>query len=249
MLRRLGRHWWIGGAVAVVALAAVFTWLAPVLLDPVFNKFEELPQGKTRSEVLRLGERAGVNIGHVYRIDASRRSTGINAYVNGLGSTKRVVIYDNTLRELDPAQLRSVVAHELGHVKHDDVPRGILFVVLAAPLGLLFARELAGALTRRAGVDPGTPAALPAYALAIGLVSVILSVPGGQLSRRVEASADTFALRLTQDPRALISVQRRLAISNVADPDPPDVLTALVGTHPPTIDRIGAAVAYERGSD
>src|SRR5207247_2694472 len=114
------------------------------------------------------------------------------------------------------------------------------------PLGLLFARELAGVLTRRAGIDPGTPAALPAYALAIGVTSLVLTIPGDQLSRQVEASADTFALRLTHDPKALVSLQRRLAISNVANPDPPGIVTALVGTHPPTIDRIGAAVAYER---
>ena len=75
---------------------------------------------------------------------------------------------------------------------------------------------------------------------------MILGVPGNQLSRRVEASADAFALRLTQDPRALIEVQRRLALSNVADPDPSGMVTALIGTHPSTMDRIGAAVAYER---
>jgi STE24 endopeptidase len=73
-------------------------------------------------------------------------------------------------------------------------------------------------------------------------------VVGNQLSRRVEASADTFALELTHDPAALIQVQRRLAIRNVANPDPPAIVTALVGTHPPTIDRIGAAIAYERGA-
>ncbi|MGH2980765.1 MAG: M48 family metalloprotease, partial [Solirubrobacterales bacterium] len=154
MLRRLGRYWWVGGSVAVVAFAAIFTWLAPVLLAPVFNRFEELPPGETRSQVLRLGERAGVDIGHVYRVDASRRTTGINAYVDGLGPTKRVVIYDNTLRELDPAELRSVVAHELGHVDGNDIPRGILWVALVAPLGVLFIQLATGALARRGGDDP-----------------------------------------------------------------------------------------------
>jgi Zn-dependent protease with chaperone function len=71
-------------------------------------------------------------------------------------------------------------------------------------------------------------------------------VPGNQLSRQVEASADTFALRLTHDPQALIQVQRRLALSSVANPDPPGIATALIGTHPSTVDRIGAALAYER---
>ena len=125
MIRRLGRRWWIGGSAAVVLIAVVFSWLAPVLLAPLFNKFTELPPGRTRSQILRLGREAGVEIGHVYEVDASRRSTGINAYVDGLGPSKRVVVYDTTLHDLSPAELRSVLAHELGHVKGDDIVRGI----------------------------------------------------------------------------------------------------------------------------
>lgn len=246
MLRRLGRYWWVGGSVVVVALAAAFTWLGPVLLDPVFNKFEELPEGKTRSEVLRLGERAGVKIGHVYRIDASRRSTGINAYVNGLGPTKRVVIYDNTLRELDPAQLRSVVAHELGHVKGDDIVRGIAWVALVAPLGMLLVQLGTGALARRSDDDPRSPAVVPALALSMALALFGFGIVSSQLSRRIESRADTFALDLAADPKSFIELQRKLALTNVADPDPPAALQWLFGTHPDTMQRIGAAVEYER---
>ncbi len=94
-------------------------------------------------------------------------------------------------------------------------------------------------------MDPRGPAALPAYLLGLAVASLVLSVPGNQLSRKVEASADTFALRLTHDPRALIEVQRRLALSSVSDPDPPGLVTALLGSHPSTVDRIGAALAYE----
>jgi STE24 endopeptidase len=246
MLRRLGRHWWIGGSVAVVLLAVVFSWLAPVLLAPIFNRFEELPPGKTRSEVLRLGERAGVKIGQVYRVDASRRSTAINAYVDGLGPTKRVVIYDNTLRELRPSELRSVLAHELGHVKGDDIWRGIAWVALVAPLGVLFVQLAGGALARRSGDEPRSPAALPALALSIALAAFVLGAVSNQLSRRVEARADTFALELTHEPRAFIGLQRQLALTNVADPEPPAALQWLFGTHPDTMQRIGAAVELER---
>jgi STE24 endopeptidase len=247
LMRRLGRWWWVGGSAVVVAFAVIFTWIAPVLLAPVFNKFEELPPGKTRSEVLRLGERAGVDIGHVYRVDASRRTTGINAYVDGLGPTKRVVIFDNTLRELDPAELRSVVAHELGHVKGNDIPRGILWVALVAPLGLLFIQLTTGALARRSGDDPRSPAALPALALSMAVALFVLGAVSTQLSRRVEARADTFALELTDDPQALIGLQRQLALTNVSQPDQPPLWHWLFGTHPDTVQRIGAAVAFERG--
>lgn len=246
LLRRLGKRFWIGGTLLVIGAAAVFTWLAPVVLAPVFNRFEPLPPGRVRSEVLELGRRAGVKIGEVYRVDASRRSTAINAYVDGLGSTKRVVLYDNTIRELSPAELRSVIAHELAHVEENDIPRGLLFVALVAPLGVLFVQLSAGALARRSGDDPRSPAALPALALSVALTGFAFGVSGNRLSRAIEARADSFALELTRDPRAFIDLQQRLAVTNLSDPEPPAALHAVFGTHPTTMERIGTAVGYER---
>jgi STE24 endopeptidase len=249
LVRRFPRTWWLPGAAGVVAIAAIFSWLAPVVLAPLFNRFEALPEGsRTRAEVLELSRRGGVDVGEVYRVDASRRSTALNAYVGGLGPTKRVVLYDNLIDRADDSELRSVVAHELAHVAHDDVPHGIAFVALVAPLGLLFAREVAEGLAGRSSADPRAPAALPAYLVGIALASFILNIPGNRLSRQVEANADAYALELTDDPQALIDLQRRLARENVSDPDPPGAVTFLLGTHPPTVERIGAAVAYEQGS-
>lgn len=247
LVRRFGRLWWVPGSVAVVVLAVVFVWLAPVLLAPVFNRFEPLPAGQARSDVLELGRRADVDIGQVYRVDASRRSTALNAYVDGIGPTKRVVLYDNLLDDVERPALRSVVAHELAHVKNWDIRRGIAWVALATPLALLFVGQLGFWLARRAGVEPGSPAALPAFALAIALATLALGVIGNQLSRQVEAAADTYALQLTNDPEGMIDLQRRLAAANVAEPDPPGLVTDLLRTHPPTIERIGAAEAWRRG--
>ena len=248
LLRRFGRSWWAPGAAAVVVISGVLAWLAPVVLAPLFNRFDPLPESSPqRAEVLELGRRAGVDIGEVYRVDASRRSTALNAYVGGLGPTKRVVLYDNLIDQAEPAELRSVVAHELAHVRHEDILRGLAFVAIVAPLGLLFTRELAEGLASRSGADPRSPAALPAYALAIGVASFVLSVPGNQLSRQVEAGADSFALELTDDPRALIELQQRLSQDNVGDPDPPAIASFIFATHPPAVERIGTAVAYEAG--
>jgi STE24 endopeptidase len=247
LVRRFPRGWWVPGSVAVAGLAVVFVWIAPVVLAPIFNRFETLgPQNRARAAVLELGRRAGVEIGDVYRVDASRRVRSLNAYVDGIGSTKRVVLYDNLLAEAERPVLRSVVAHELGHVAHDDIPRGIAFVAIVAPLGLVFARELGGALTRRAGVGPDAPAAVPAYLLAIAVATLVLNVPGNQLSREVEASADEFSLQLTNHPRGMIELQRQLARTNLSDPDPPALPSFLFGTHPSTVERIGAALAYGR---
>ncbi len=247
LVRRFPRGWWAPAAAGVVAISIVFSWLAPVVLAPLFNKFDALPEdSRLRAEVLELGREGGVDIGEVYRIDASRRSTALNAYVGGLGPTKRVVLYDNLIDSAERSELRSVVAHELGHVANSDIRRGILFIAIVTPLGLLFVRETAGALTDRSGIAPGSPAALPAYALMIAVVTFVLNVPGNQLSRDVEAAADDYALELTDDPQGLIDLQRRLSSENVSDPDPPGYVSVLFGTHPSTVDRIGAGLAYER---
>jgi STE24 endopeptidase len=215
------------------------------VLAPLFNKFEPLEEGPARSDVLELGERAGVDIGEVYRVDASRRSTAINAYVNGVGSSKRVVLYDTLLADLDSGERRSVVAHELAHVSNDDIGRGLLFVAISTPLALLAAAQLAGALARRSGAEPGLPSFLPALALSVALASFAVGVVGNQLSRGVERKADTDALELTGDPGSMVALHQRLADRNLSDPDPPAWASFLFGSHPTALERIGMAKAYE----
>ena len=130
-------------------------YASPLVIDPLFNKFDELPDGKLRADVLELAERADVDVGDVYRVDASRRTTGANAYVTGLGHTKRVVLYDNLIEDFSPAEVRSVVAHELGHVHYDDVPRGLLFLALIAPPGMLLVQRITERLAPGArGAEP-----------------------------------------------------------------------------------------------
>jgi STE24 endopeptidase len=247
LMRRFGSRWWIPGSVGVVAAAAVFSWLAPVLLAPIFNRFEPLEEGEARRDALELADRAGVEVGEVYRVDASRRSTAINAYVGGLGPTKRVVLYDTLLEDLDRGERRAVIAHELAHVEERDVQRGLLFVAISTPLALIFATGLARVLARRQGAEPGQPAFLPAFAAALALTSFAISVAGNQLSREVEARADTFALELTDDPAGTIELNRRLAERNLSDPEPPALTHFLFGTHPTTMERIGEALAWEQG--
>jgi STE24 endopeptidase len=245
-LRRFGRRWWIAGTVVVVGFGVAITYASPIVLDPLFNRFTPLGQGATRTDVLTLARKAGVDVGQVYEIDASRRTTASNAYVTGLGHTKRVVLYDNLIKDFSPAELRLVVAHELGHVRHRDVPRGLLYLAIVAPFGMLAVARLGEALA--GDEDPRSPAVLPALLLAIALLAPALTVISNQLSRSVERSADAFALELTREPKTQIDFQKGIAVRNVADPDPPGWVSFLLGTHPTTLQRIGQAEAAARAS-
>jgi STE24 endopeptidase len=243
LMRRLPRAWWVPGSALAIGFTAAMLYLGPVVLDPLFNRFTPLPDGRTRTDVLALARAAGVDVGQVYEVDASRRTTASNAYVAGLGRTKRVVLYDNLLKDFSRDEVRLVVAHELGHVHYRDVPRGLLYVALVSPLALF----AAAGLTRRLAPDeprPG-PAALPALALSLAVIGFGVTVIANQLSRRIEARADSYSLRLTDAPEPFIGFERGIALRNVADPDPPGWVEFLLGTHPPTVDRIGIAKAFE----
>jgi STE24 endopeptidase len=243
-MRRFGGRWWIPATVVVVAFGALTTYAAPVVLDPLFNKFTPVPQGKLRSEVLELAREAGVDVGQVYEMDASRRTTAANAYVTGLGHTKRVVLYDTLVDDFTPAETRMVVAHELGHVHHHDTRNGLIWLAVVAPFGMW---AVAALVERLAPRDGGLgPRAVPAAALAIAVVVPVLTMVSNQLSRPVEARADEFSLELTDDPGTLIDFQRRIAVKNVSDPQPPGVARFLLGTHPSALERIGMAKAFER---
>lgn len=243
-MRRFGRRWWLPGAVAVIAFGAATTYAGPVVLDPLFNDFKPLPRGELRSDVFELAARAGVDVGEVYEIDASRRTTAANAYVTGVGHTKRVVLYDTLIEDFTPAETRLVVAHELGHVHYHDVRNGLIWLALVAPFGTWVVALLAERLAPR-GAALG-PRAVPAVALALALVVPVVTMVSNQLSRDVEKRADAFSLELTGDPRTFIAFQERIAVKNVSDPDPPAVTRFLLGTHPSTIQRIGMAEAFAR---
>jgi STE24 endopeptidase len=219
----------------VVLVSAAYTYAGPVVLDPLFNRFRDLPAGRTRDDVLELAGKAGLKVGKVLEVDASRRTTAANAYVTGLGSTKRVVLYDNLIKDFTPEETRLVVAHELAHVHHKDVPRGLLYLAIVAPFALF-------AVSRLAGRDPSVPALLGALVVVAAPVSFV----SNGLSRAVERRADAYALEATGDTTAFIGFQKRIAIKNIADPDPPRWQRLLLGTHPSTVERIGLATAIDR---
>jgi len=242
LTRRYPRGWWLPAAGGTVLVGGVFAALAPVVLDPIFNDFTPLPEGETRSDVLALAQAAGVKVREVYSVDASRRTTAANAYVTGLGPTKRVVLFDTLLDRYDRDEVRVVVAHELAHVRHRDVPRGVLYAAIVAPAAALAVQRLSWALSP----ERGTPGALPAMALAAALVAAPSGLIGNRLSRAIERRADAYSLELASSPDAFISFERAIALQNVADLKPPMLVSKVLATHPPTAERIGAAVAWSQ---
>ena len=253
LVRRFRRNWWAPAAVVVVAFGVVTIWLFPVVIDPLFNDFEKLPPGPTRSRGARAGAQGGRGRGR--GLPGGRQSS--NHGRERLRQRARALQARGPVRQ--PAstsfprdQVRVVVAHELGHQKHNDLLRGLAWLALVAPAGTLLAQRLAEAFAGRFGLGgpgaPPGPIVLPAIALSVTLVTFGMGVASNVLSRQVEASADAFSLRLTHDPRSFVQFQRRLVLRNVSDPDPPPLWQLLFGTHPTGLERIGMGEAFEGGA-
>ncbi|MEH0937387.1 M48 family metallopeptidase [Micromonospora psammae] len=243
------RWWWAFGAAGAAGLVVLLSFVLPVLVEPVFNRFTPMEQGALRTELMAMAARDGVPVRDVLVADASRRTRAVNAYVSGLGPTRRVVVYDTLLREATPAEVTSVVAHELGHAKDRDVTVGTLTGALGAALtvvGLYLIGSWAP-LLRLAGVDSvAEPRALPLLIALVTVTGLIAGPVQALVSRRVEARADAHALALTGDPATFEAMQRRLAGINLADPDPPRWEYLWSASHPSTVERMAAARAYAR---
>jgi Zn-dependent protease with chaperone function len=234
-----------GAALFVLALG----FAGPIVLEPLFNRFRPLGDPALAGELRALAERAGVPVRDVLVADASRRTRRENAYVSGLGGTRRIVLFDNLLDASEPRQIRLVVAHELGHRRARHVERGTLLAMAGAAAvvlvlwGLLSWPALLEAISAS---GPGDPRVAPFLFLVVGVFELVGLPLGAAISRRWEREADRSSLELTRDPEAFESAHRRLARTNLADLEPPRAVYALLFSHPTPPERIAAARAWVR---
>lgn len=243
---RRWRTWWpvVAGS-AAAALVLLGSYVYPVLVEPLFNSFTPLAAGPLRTSVLELADAEGVRIDDVLVADASRRTTTLNAYVSGFGDTRRVVLYDNLVRDVPQQETLSVVAHELGHARYDDVLHGSLLGAAGAVAGIgLLGLVLAGRRGRREPGNANTagdPAVVPRVLALVAVAGLLASPVQNGISRKVETRADVAALEATGDPDAFIELQKQLATRSLADLTSPAWSQFWFGSHPTTRERIAIA--------
>ena len=230
--RAFPRWWPLVAAAGAAGLVALLTFVAPVVLGPVFNRFRPLEDERLAGELRGLADRAGVPVRDVLVADASRRTRKHNAYVSGLGRTRRVVLWDTLLADVAEPELKVVVAHELAHRRFRHVAWGTVLGMVGAAGGVLLLWAL------RADVaDPGiVPVAILLFT---GLELVALPL-GAALSRSWERAADRFSIELTGDPAAYERLHHGLALDNMADIEPPRAYYLAFHGHPTAPERIAA---------
>ncbi|RNL79078.1 M48 family metallopeptidase [Nocardioides marmorisolisilvae] len=252
IVRRAPRSWPVWAAGAGAALTMLGSFVYPVVVEPLFNNFSSMPAGPLRTDIFRLAAAEHVHIDDVLVADASKRTTTLNAYVSGFGSTRRVVVYDTVLKDLSNPEIESIVAHELGHAKHQDVLVGTVLGALGGAfgiglLGLLLADQR---LLRRSGArDAADPRVLPLLFALIAVGTFLASPIENTMSRAVEARADRTALTVTHDPVTFEEMQKQLSLRSLADPTPPRISQFWFGSHPTVLQRIGMARLFAENQD
>lgn len=249
LIRALPNAWFAPAATAAFLLVVLVSYGYPMIIEPLYNAFTPMRPGPLRTQLLDLASRDGVPVQDVLVADASKRTTTVNAYVSGFGSTRRIVVYDTLLRTTPPAQIRMIVAHELGHAKRDDVLHGTLTGALGTAAGvcLLYLFVTAPGVQRRTGVTELAEAGGVPLLIAAVTVGTLLATPAENLaSRQIEARADAHALNLTGDPLTFAKMQRDLSVRNLSDPDPDTFDYVMYATHPTGPQRIAMSRDWSR---
>jgi STE24 endopeptidase len=241
LARRLGPRWWLAAAPALAAIAVLFVVAQPLLVQPLFNRFEPLADERLADRIEELATNMGVDVDEVLVADASRRTTTANAYIAGLGPTRRVVLYDTLLDgRFSEGEILEVSAHELAHVERRHLWKGLAWFALLAVPGVFL---LAWVTNRLGGLGPR----LVPLGLAFTFAYVLVTQPlANAVSRRYEAEADWLALQATRDPESAVALEQGFVTTGLADPDPPGWVTFWFGTHPTPMQRIAMAEAEAR---
>jgi len=237
--RRFPRAWPAVAGTLLGCLVMVGSFVYPVLVEPAFNSFTPLQDGPLRTQIMQLADREHVHLDDVLVANASRRTTTLNAYVSGFGSTRRVVLYDNVIKDLPRAQILSIVAHELGHARHDDVLTGSVLAALGTMLGIGLL-GLVLLLAWGSGGGMRDPTVVPLVLALVAIATVLSSPINNGLSRLIETRADVASLEATRDPVAFEKMQRQLDVHSLSD-NGPAWSHFWFGSHPTTLERIAIA--------
>ena len=244
LMRYAPETWWIWVALVLLLFNVILTNLAPIILFPIFYKFNPLDDEHKElvERLMNLAKRANTDVKGVFKFDMSRRTTGANAGLAGLGNTRRIILGDTLIDEFTTDEIETVLAHELGHHVHKDIPISILVESLITLIGLYLAYLALAWGTDTLGFDGSSDvAAMPLFILVMGAYGLITMPIGNAYSRWRERLADAYAIDITGKGAAYAAALKRLANQNLAEADPEPWVEYLLYSHPALSKRIAFA--------
>ncbi len=243
-LKTYAMGWWLPVAIVLTFFSIILARIVPTYIMPLFYKFTPIEDGSLKERITALCKNAGIHIGGIFSFDMSKNTRKANAGFTGIGKATRIILGDTLLKEFTEEEIETVFAHELGHYKHKHVLIGIGVGMISTFVGLYITAQLYAASLSWFGFSSiADVAALPLLGLWLSIFGLVTSPLGNMLSRKHEREADRYAVQTTGKPTAFISALRKLAETNLADPEPHPLVEFLFYSHPSIARRIAMVEA------
>jgi Zn-dependent protease with chaperone function len=249
LLKKSPRRWWIYSSLVSIGIMFIITFVQPIWIDPLFNKFQPMKNEKLEEQILNLASRAGIEGGRVFEVDKSQDTKTLNAYVIGFGSTNRIVLWDTTIQQMTPNEILFVMGHEMGHyVLHHIWWFMVYFSILSFAIFYLIykiAHALLKSHQKRFGFKHFySIASLPLLFLLMNVFLTLFTPLSNYISRHMEHEADRFGLEITQNNQAAAEAFIALQQENLANPRPGMLFKIWRSSHPPLGERIDFCNSY-----
>lgn len=247
---RRGGRWWLKLWLLSIPFTLFMMYIQPVVIDPLYNQFSRLSDPVLEHKIMELASGAGIPAERVYEVDMSAKTNALNAYVDGIGSSLRIVIWDTTLKRLNEEEILQIVAHEIGHYVMRHLEWSALGAV-GASLVMLWLGSYALKLAIRSwggrwGIhQPGQAAVLPLVLLLMSVLTFVSLPFSNAVSRQAESAADRYAMELIGHAGGAVSMQQKLSKATLDEVDPPLIVKWFRSSHPSALERIADAQAFD----
>ncbi|WP_226582189.1 M48 family metallopeptidase [Halobacillus litoralis] len=243
LMKKFEKRWWLIAWFLMIPFLFFMMYLQPVVIDPLYNDFTELQDKQLEEKILTLADEADIPAERVYEVNMSEKTNSMNAYVNGIGSNLRIVLWDTTLNRLQDNEVLFIMAHEIGHYVMNHLYWNLAGVIISTFFGLLFTYYLLRKSVRKWGDKLGFTkvsdiASLPMFYLILTLLSFIANPVELAVSRNAETDADKYAIEMTGDTEAAIGSFQELTVNGLSDVHPPALVKYLRYGHPTMMERI-----------
>lgn len=249
LIRKSPKRWWFYLWLLSIPFMLFFMFIKPVVIDPLYNDFYPLKDKQLENKILHLAKKANIPAEHVFEVDMATKTNTMNAYVTGIGSNSRIVLWDTTLQKLSDDEILFIMAHEMGHYVKKHIYYGIAMYVAAGFAGLWLTAKWMEWLVRRKGMEwhipsMGSLSSLPVFLCIVSILSFLSSPVSNAISRYEEKSADQYAIEMVRDPDSAIRTFQELSKSSLSQVNPPVLVKLFRYTHPSMLERISMLESY-----
>jgi STE24 endopeptidase len=251
LMKRFKNRWWLAAWALSVPFTIFMMFIQPVVIDPLYNDFYPLKDKALEQKILTLAEKAQIPANHVFEVNMSEKTNSLNAYVNGVGSNSRIVLWDTTLEKLTDKEILFVMAHEMAHYVEKHIYIGIAIYLVLSFFGLFLASKLMRGLVANYKDEikvsnVSSLSSLPLFLLITSMLMFTVSPFSNWISRYQETRADRYAIEMTEDKQAAITSFQKLSKVGLSQVNPPVLVKIFRYGHPTMMERLSMLEQYEK---